>query len=212
MKTTLALLLVLLLGGCAVSPPAATGSEPTAVRFAVAGDSLTSWTNVSFPNPDGDFDERTWLHWALESPELELLGGYAHPGARSGGIIEAIGPVDAEVLVVMAGTNDIGRAPAPEVLDNIEGIVAIVGAETVIVCAIPPRVDLIEEAAELNAGLEARAGDQGWIFIDPWVTARDATGSWSPGATTDGIHTTPESARAASDVITAAMRSAAEQG
>jgi lysophospholipase L1-like esterase len=39
---------------------------------------------------------------------LRFAGGYAVPGATTAVMRDGAGPVDADVLVVMGGTNDVG--------------------------------------------------------------------------------------------------------
>ena len=99
-------------------PPAPT--EP--ITFAVAGDSLTAWDNQTFPEPDGELDPVTWTHWVI-ADGLELAGGYARGYATARDIADAMVPVDADVLVVMVGTNDTGVTNTDAVLTSIDDIV-----------------------------------------------------------------------------------------
>ena len=96
-------------------------------RFAVAGDSLTAWDDQTFPEPDGELDPVTWTHWVI-ADGLELAGGYARGFATARDIADSMVAVDADVLVVMVGTNDTGVTDTDAVLASIDDIVATAGA------------------------------------------------------------------------------------
>lgn len=188
-----ALLVLAMLSGCATPVPALT--------FAVAGDSLTAWDNHSFPHPDGDLSTVTWTHWAI-GDGIQLAGGYAREDATAAEIAERIIPVEADVLVVMVGTNDAGTTAVGELLDQIEQLVATTGIGTVLISTIPP----VDGAAEYNAALEDLAASHEWGFVDPWSALRRADGEWLDGSTNDGVHPNPESAAIVGAAIVAAMR------
>ena len=203
MKTlAAAVILLVVLTGCATP-------EARITTFAVAGDSLTAWDNDSFPEPRGEFADVTWLHWAA-SPTIRLSGGYARQGAFAADIAEAIDEVDAEVLVVMAGSNDIGVTDPATALAAIEAIVAAAGVDAVVVCAIPPQRGFTAEATAHNAALVALAAEHDWAFVDPWVSVRDASGEWVEESTFDGIHPTADGAKAAGALIADAITTAAD--
>lgn len=192
-RLALALLSLAVLCGCATPVQSFT--------FAVAGDSLTAWDNHSFPHPAGDFSTVTWTHWAMSS-DVELVGGYAREDAMAAEIAEKIIPVEADVLVVMVGTNDAGTTPVTELLDQITRIVETTGVETVLISTIPP----VDGSAEYNAALERLAGSQEWAFVDPWVGLRRDDGEWLDGSTNDGVHPTPDSAKLVGAALVVAMR------
>lgn len=192
-RLALALLSLALVSGCATTPQPFT--------FAVAGDSLTAWDNQSFPHPEGEFSTVTWTHWAM-SPDVELVGGYAREDAMAAEIAEKVIPVEADVLVVMVGTNDAGVTPVAELLTQIEQIVATAGVETVLISTIPP----VDGAAEFNEQLEQLAEDEGWGFVDPWSALRRDDGEWLDGSTNDGVHPDPDSAKIVGAALVVAMR------
>lgn len=202
-KTLAAAVAVLaVLTGCAATP------EPDVVTFAVAGDSLTAWDNDSFPEPSGEFADVTWLHWAA-SPTVQLAGGYARQGAFASDIAEQMSEVEADVLVVMAGSNDIGVTDPQTALDAIERIVSAAGIDAVVLCAIPPQTGFTTEANAHNEALVDLAEANDWTFIDPWGSARDDDGEWIAELTFDGIHPTAEAARTVGALISAAIVEAA---
>lgn len=205
-----ALLAALALTGCAgtttpetgptTTPPgspstagSATAQERSAtVRLTAIGDSLTG--------SDGDlagddFGPGTWLSHALGPGEdgrsVEWVGGWAVPGATTDVMRAQAEPhPDADVLVVLAGTNDIALGvPAEEIGANIEAIVATVGAPRVIVASVPPIEWAPDLAPRHNAALEALAREHGWEFADVAADLRRGDG-WGPGMSDDGVHPT----------------------
>ena len=187
------LLSLALLSGCAAPVQSFT--------FAVAGDSLTAWDNQTFPHPDGDFSTVTWTHWAI-SPDVQLAGGFAREDLTAAQIAENMVAVEADVLVVLAGTNDVGVTPVEDVLRGIEQIAETSGLSTVLISALPP----VDGSAEYNTALEQLAASHGWGFVDPWVKLRRDDGEWLDGSSNDGVHPTPDSAKVVGATLVKAMR------
>ena len=192
-RIALALLSLALLCGCAVPAQSFT--------FAVAGDSLTAWDNQTFPHPDGDFSTVTWTHWAI-GPDVQLAGGFAREDLTAAQIADNMVAVEADVLVVLAGTNDVDVTPVEEVLAGIERIVETSGLSTVLISALPP----VDGSAEYNTALEELARSHEWGFVDPWVSLRRDDGEWLDGSTNDGVHPKPDSAKVVGAALVAAMR------
>jgi lysophospholipase L1-like esterase len=195
-----------LLAGCSGTGAGAAGS----VSFAVAGDSLTAWDDQSFPEPDGDLDPVTWTHWAIQDG-LVLAGGYARGFASASDIAGAMVEVDADVLVVMVGTNDTGVTDPADVFASIDEIVATAGIERVLISAIPPDDGFADDAVAYNVALEAFAGERGWSWVDPWE-GMGVDGVWAGGLSSDGIHPTADAAADAGEIMAAAIRSLAAEG
>jgi hypothetical protein len=189
----------LALAGCTAAPPA-----DDAITFAVAGDSLTAWDDQSFPEPDGELDPVTWTHWVI-ADGLELAGGYARGFATARDIADSMVAVDADVLVVMVGTNDTGVTDPDAVLASIDVIVATAGARAVLISAIPPDDGFAADALEYNLALVEHAADRGWAFVDPWAAMR-VDGVWAEGLSIDGIHPTADAAKTAGEIISGAIR------
>ena len=192
-RLAIAIVSLAALAGCATAAPA--------FSFAVAGDSLTAWDNQTFPDPDGDFSTVTWTHWAI-SDDIQLAGGFAREDLTAEQIAENMVSVEADVLVVMAGTNDVGVTPVAEVLVNIERIVETSGVATVLISALPP----VDGSAEYNSALETMAAENDWGFADPWVELRRDDGEWLDGSSSDGVHPNPDSAKVVGAAIVVAMR------
>lgn len=162
------------------------------VTFAVVGDSITAWDPANA-------GIAPWQVSAATLP-LEFVGGWAVAGATTAQMLaESAGQLpEADVLVIMAGTNDL----LPEVTDHrpastlvrIDAIVRGSGATRVVLSAVAPNNLRPDETAMLNAHLRALAQLRQWTWVDPWVAVRTADGTYIAGATTDGIH--PRSATA----------------
>ena len=208
--TTAAALLAaaaLSLAGCTSAPTADTPADATAgsVRLAAVGDSITQ--------ADGDvtrgvLGRESWLSTAA-TDGVVFAGGWARPGATTADMLAAVGPVDADVLVVLAGTNDPGaRLSDAETADNIRGIVEAVGVERVVLSSVPPRDAAPEVAVATNALLEDLAEEEGWVFADAAAGVRSGD-RFAPGTTTDGLHPSEEGAALIGTALRGAVLEAA---
>jgi hypothetical protein len=156
-------------------------------RFGVVGDSLTAGADHSLgTDPHGP---GSWLPAAIGEP-LEFSGGWAVAGAGTADMLAGVEPVDADVLVVLAGTNDVlDGVPWEASRANLLAIVGVTGVDDVLVVAIPPLDSAPVAAAGYDHRLAELAGDEGWQYLDPWTAVSDA-GRWVSGASPDGIHPT----------------------
>ncbi len=163
------------------------------LRFTVAGDSLTAGNGDAFPGSD-DVPQLAWPRWADAEPDLVYAGGWAVSGATSTEIAAGVTARDAEVLVILAGTNDFrDRVPLEREKRDLVAIANTVGAPGVVLLALPPLDRLAGEGvvADWNVELEAWAAEQGWSWVDPWrdhVAEGGAGYAWADGASPDGIH------------------------
>ncbi len=183
--------------------PAAGGS----VRSYVAvGDSLTSGLgpadSLEVPGPNA------WVHGETVD-RLQRVGGWAYPGRVTEDMRAAVVPTDADVLVLLAGTNDLIRGvPWERTAENLRAISATVGARQTLLVAVVPIDSMAEQRRTFNQRLVALAADAGWRYVDPW-TSLAAGDRWLPGASPDALHPTPESAVVAGRSITDAAWQAA---
>ncbi|QEW00625.1 hypothetical protein F6J84_11310 [Microbacterium caowuchunii] len=143
--------------------------------------------------------------WPAHLPpdEYELIGGWAVDGITTTRLADTAVPApDADLLVVMGGTNDIAvGTPTDTITANVVRIADVVAAPRVALAAIPPLDPLPEEANVLNTALAELARTRGWEFVDPWAGMRDADGTWMPVYRTDGVHTTADGyARAGEEI------------
>ena len=156
--------------GCSASGPA-TGNPspaPSAVaafgRFAAVGDSITDADSPAFAA--GDLGAASWTTYVVDDG-FAFAGGWAEWGATTAMMADSVGPVDADVLVVLAGTNDVAFGiPFEDSAANLERIVEVVGIEDVLVVSIPPMDANPAGADVFNDRLEAFADDRGWRFVD----------------------------------------------
>lgn len=174
------------------------------VALAVVGDSITSpWGRLG----SYEIDETLWLSHVLGA-EIRLAGGWALPGATTADMAAAVEPVeDADVLVILAGTNDGAATPFASSAENLVRIAERVGAPRVIVSSVPPRSDLPRVPAAYNDRLRTFADEHGWEFVDAAAGLR-AGERWRAGMSEDGLHPTPQG----QEVIGRALRAAILQG
>jgi len=143
---------------------------------------------------------------------LALVGGWARWGATTSQMAAAAGPVEADVLVILAGTNDVGSGATYEgTLENLREVVAAVGAPEVVVSAVPPIDAAPSLATDLNTALEELARDEGWGWGDAPATLRDGD-RFADGMASDGLHPTETGARVLGAAIGGAVREVARQG
>lgn len=169
------------------------------VRLAAYGDSITQ---ADGDVPAGELGAGSWLSTAA-TDGVVFAGGWARGGATTADVLAAAEPVDADVLVVLAGTNDPGAGLSGEqTAANIRALVDRVGVAQVVVSAVPPRDAAPEVAVATNEVLADLAEQAGWVFADPMAGVREGD-RFAPGMSTDGLH--PTGAGAA--VIGSALRS-----
>jgi lysophospholipase L1-like esterase len=188
------LLLAVAVTGCAMGEPflppvplavvasPSPSAAPSPVRIGVVGDSLSSGgVDEALPSDPG-----AWTDY-LRAP-YEVAGGWAQPGATSSVMADGLRPFSADVVVILAGTNDVMLGvPADQTLQNILRIRGTADAPAVVLSAVPPSASFGDRAAALNTSLAALAKEQGWTFVDPWKDVRRGNG-WVPGVSPDGIH------------------------
>ena len=204
----------------AVSPRASAPATPTSrpsadqVSFVVVGDSITAGpipieATGAWEETTQQFGRGSWLPQA-KGPPLRFLGGWAVPGATTEEMRAGVVPAKADVVVVMAGTNDLLRGvPWEQTRANLLAIVGTVAADGVLVAAVPPADELPAGRQDLNQRLRELADQQGWYRVDPWVAAERQDGSWVPGASADGVHPSQVTADAAGRVLRTALLDAA---
>jgi lysophospholipase L1-like esterase len=200
---------VALATGCASAPPAvsdkvqkyydenagkAASATPSVrpVTFAAVGDSVTEANSPDFGT--GKIGDGSWVAYA-SGPAVQFAGGWADGGVVSAVMSDHVRAVPADVLVIVAGTNDAGQGvPFEQTAANLKAIAATVGAKRVIVSAIPPRDAEPELATRFNAELKPFVEAQGWTFVDAMAGLRKADAN-APGLTSDGVHPTKAGAR-----------------
>jgi lysophospholipase L1-like esterase len=119
-------------------------------------------------------------------------------------MVQNVTKVNADVLVVLAGTNDLGRRPFEESQENVAEIAATVGAPRVVVSAVPPLNKSPKLATDYNASMKAFVESKGWEWIDAMAQVR-AGDVYAEGMTSDGTHPTPAAARLIGEAVNRAL-------
>lgn len=192
-------LLVITLTGCATrgtgGPPASgAGSERGEVAsaapqtaFVVVGDSITAGDQAL----EGSriVGEQSWVP-ATEGAPLVLVGGWAVPGSTTAAMLDGSRASDADVAVILGGTNDVARGVGnEEVVTNIAAIAVTTEVPLIVVVAVPPQDAHPALVLSLNAALHERSAEEGWTFVDPWRDVSES-GSFIAGTSDDGVHPT----------------------
>ncbi|MGR0220120.1 SGNH/GDSL hydrolase family protein [Agromyces sp. ZXT2-6] len=196
--------------GCSAPGPAdGTGSPEASVAaahgtFAAVGDSITDADSPDYPA--GDFGAASWATYVV-ADGFAFAGGWAEWGATTEQMADAVGPIEADVLVVLAGTNDVAFGfPFGESAANLERIVDVVGIEDVVVVSIPPMDAFPDGVEDYNERLDDLADDRGWRFVDASAGLRTTDGSYREGMSSDGLHPSPDGARVLGEAIAAELR------
>lgn len=208
-RHVLALLTLLAVVGCSGAPPAqeATTARPGsgAIRMAAVGDSIT---DADSPDLAGGVPgPQSWVSYAV-GEDVAFVGGWAVWGARTEEMADAVGPVDADVLVILAGTNDAFGGAHSEIGANIARIAANAGVEQVVLSSVPPIDGSPASATDLNAFLEPFAAQQGWAWVDSAAGLRDGE-VFADGMAYDGLHPTEAGARVIGEAIGEVVREVA---
>lgn len=181
------------------NPGSSTAPAPTSkpVTFAAVGDSITAANSSDFA--PGKIGSGSWVSHV--GPGATFAGGWALGGARSTAMAENVKGIEADVLVILAGTNDVfNDVPFERSAENLVRVAEKVGAPKVLVSAIPPIDYDPESSVRFNRQLKDFALSRGWVFVDPMAGVRDGD-RFASGMTTDGVHPT----EAAAQVIGAAL-------
>jgi acyl-CoA thioesterase-1 len=183
-----------------VSPETVVTSMGSDVRtYAAVGDSITAGMvqgtdSLNAPGPTA------WLNGETAT-RLVRVGGWAVPGTVTADMLANVAHVDADVLVLLGGTNDLARGvPWAETEVNLLAIVARVGPRAALLVAIPPNDADPAGRSAFNARLAALAHQVHWRFLDPWPGVA-VNGAWLAGTSVEGVHPTPQVAAAAGQVI-----------
>lgn len=171
------------------------------LTFAAYGDSITEANSPNYVG--GQIGDGSWVYHAVAAGP-QFVGGWADGGAPTTSMVKNAAPVSADALVILAGTNDLGRRPIEESQANIEAIAATVGAPRVVVSAVPPLNKAPHLATEYNAAMQAFVVSKGWQWVDPMTEVR-AGDVWAEGMTSDGTHPTPAAARLIGETISRAL-------
>ncbi|MGC0144420.1 SGNH/GDSL hydrolase family protein [Pseudactinotalea sp. Z1732] len=199
-----ALALGVILTACAsgATQPSPT-EEPAedAIRMAAVGDSITDANSPDLPA--GEVGTKSWVGYAV-GPQVRFVGGWAVWGASTEQMASETPALEADVLVILAGTNDAGRMPHEQIGSNLARIAEVAGVEEVVLSSVPPIDSAPEAATELNEFLRGFAADQGWTWVDAAAGLR-AGDRFAEGMADDGVHPTAAGAEVLGEAIGAAV-------
>jgi lysophospholipase L1-like esterase len=198
------------MAGCAAAPPPVSDKVqaayesgralPTPVKqitVAAVGDSVTEGNS-----PDFNKSQLGTLSWVSHLPESErFVGGWAKKGSTTEMMLANVQHIDADVLVIIAGTNDINKLSFAQSSANISAIVAKIEPKRAVISSIPPYDPDPAKAASYNAQMEIFAKAQGWTFVDSMAGVRTIDNTYTPGLTADGVHPLEKAADAIGQAI-----------
>mgnify|MGYP000052913798 CR=1 FL=1 len=178
--------------------PAGDPAVPS-IALAVVGDSISEADSRDFSA--GLLGPGSWVSHAV-GDDLRFAGGWAVSGALTSQMARGAWRIPADVLVILAGTNDVARGlPFPTCAANLHSIAGTVGVARVVVSTIPPIDYAPGLATGYNELLRSFAADEGWEFVDAMAGIRSGD-RFADGMSWDGVHPTD----AAAAVIGAAIR------
>lgn len=176
--------------------------KPAPLRLAAFGDSLTV--------PKGG-----WLDTSIDRSGGFVVANASVAGSPTGEFLDRMGEVDAtdpNVVVILGGTNDVGRnVPTEDTVENITTIAdhyAQRGAK-VVLATIPPYDKTPGKSPAVhavNAAITDLAAARSWGLID-FYTVLASADSYAPGLTEDGIHPTPSGIARMTDTAAAVFKS-----
>ncbi|QCR20086.1 SGNH/GDSL hydrolase family protein [Agrococcus sp. SGAir0287] len=186
--------------------PGASEGATDVVRMAVVGDSITDADSPDLAS--GALGAQSWVSYAV-GDGVAFAGGWAQWGARTAQMADGVaGPLDADVLVILAGTNDAYSDDlAADVGAQLERIVDRADVEAVVVSSIPPIDAAPDRATAVNAFLEPFVAEHGWTWVDASAGLRDGEG-FAPTMSDDGVHPTADGARILGHAIREAVLAA----
>ncbi len=174
--------------------------------MAAVGDSITAGDSPDLAG--GVAGTESWVSHASDD-DIEFVGGWAEWGASTEIMAAAVrDPIDADVLVLLGGTNDLGWVPHAETAENLSLIAERADVEAVVISSIPP-LDLFQGAGtqDLNTFLMHYAESQGWNWVDAAEGLREGS-DFAPGMSYDGVHLSEQGAGVLGRAIADAVREA----
>jgi acyl-CoA thioesterase-1 len=168
-----------------LAPQGSTTTVTRTLTFTVVGDSITAGR---VPNGASVPGSGSWVPTVGGAP-LEFRPGWAVSGATTEDMRRGVTPTDADVVVIMGGTNDLQLLPWEVTAGDLRAIAATVDAGRVVLAAVPPNDPAPAAAEFMNDQLEALAREQGWKFFDPWWGI-SVEGRYLAGGSPDGVHPT----------------------
>ena len=164
------------------------------MTIAVVGDRVTAWQPP---------DERatSWASYAA-GHGVRIVDFWAERDARVRDLTAVVTPSDADVLVILAGTNDLDHAAsADEVELGMQRIAETAGTDDVLVSSIPPVEGQPQKTADFNELLARIAYRHDWSFVDAGSTVVAKNCTYRKDMSDDGIRPTAEGARLIGEAV-----------
>ena len=187
--------------------------QPTArddqLRTVALGDSITAGHRNASINVNGNDSYFDVLTCREDSP----VGFVANEGVwheTAGQMLDRIDEVlahDPDLVMLVAGTNDVLHGDPVEAVENIAAIhdhLTNAGVELV-VGTIPPSNEEPALTEEYNADLTAWADREGVQVIDFWTPLANPDGTWQEEMNADPWHPSPAGARVMANAAQAAL-------
>jgi lysophospholipase L1-like esterase len=177
--------------------------EPTvsghrAVRVAVLGDAVTAWRPPDHP-------ATSWVTYARGNG-VRVAQDWVDPDATVQKLSTRVTATRADVLVVLAGTNDLRADTANDQVElGLQRAVERAGVDKVLISSIPPVPYLTQETADFNELLARIAYRHDWSFVDAGTTVVDDNCSFSSGMRGPGARPSAEGARRIGSAVQGAL-------
>ena len=165
---------------------------------AVVGDLVTSW------RPPDD-RSTSWVTYA-SGHGVRITQSWVDRDARVRDLAREVGPSDADVLVVLTGTNDLDLGPVPDEIElAMTRLVDISGIDKVLISSIPPVDHQAQRTADFNELLARIAYRHDWSFVDAGSTVVAANCTYRKGLSDDDVRPSPEGARIIGEAVRGAL-------
>ena len=163
-------------------------------RVVFMGDSITDAWKIS--GPDGSFPGKPYVNRGISGQTTpQILVRFRQD------VID----LNASVVVILAGTNDLAGNTGPMTLEQTEGNLASMAELAsangiqVVLCSILPAFDYpwspgLEPApkiATLNQWIRSYAARKGFTYVDYYSAMTDSRGGLPPALSKDGVHPLP---------------------
>ena len=171
--------------------------------IAVVGDRVTAWRS-----PD---DRATsWATYAT-GRGVRLTDAWVSRDSRVRDLAGKVRPTDADVLVVLAGTNDLDFGAAPDEIElGLTRIAAAARVDDVLISSIPPIDDQPQKTADFNVLLSKIAYRHDWSFVDAGSSVAQDDCQFRQGLSTDGVRPTAEGARIIGEAVRGVLTTRAD--
>lgn len=152
----------------------------------------------------GQYGDQSWVNYLGES--VEVVGGYVRSGVTTTRLAQNTTKVDADVLIILAGANDIQQdVPLATSAANMKQIVQATGITRVLISATTPVNSKPGTTASYNEQLRQLAQTNGWSYVDAPAGVRNGNVYAAGMSNSGGIQPNAAAARIIGEAIAAAL-------